>query len=224
MFGVSGGSSRSKSQGIFNFQKKFLKKKLLPRLSAEYDTPDPEYRGTADSLIGLSLKGLENASSNPEGLQKTGQLTRDRLNQFLGGGEQFGEYFRQTIQNPLLQSYQNEIIPATKIGFLDDLSGSQRNLAINTEYGKLLEVLAREKARVETEGLFKAIEAANAGAANIEGRGLAENLGAGQSAVALLEEIRQRRREALLQATLGGGGFSKTKGVNAGVTISGGGG
>jgi hypothetical protein len=221
LIGLGGGSQKSKTQGIFGFQKKYLKDKLLPQLGKEYNAPDPAYRTTAESGIQASLKGLENASANPEGLGKTGQLTRDRLNQLLSGGEQYADYFRQTVQNPMLEAYQQEIIPATKIGFLDDLSGSQRNLAVNTEHNRLIDALTREKARTETEGLFAAIEAARGGAANVEGRGYAENLAASESAVQMLEDIRERRRQALLQATLGGGGFSKSKGYNFNVGVLG---
>ena len=220
-FGAQGSNTKSHSQGIFNFQKKFLRTKLLPRFDQEYDSQLPVDSKPSSDLASSSLLGLENAFSSPSGTDALGQASRSRLMDFITGGEGFDKYFRATVSDPLMEQYRQEIIPQTKLDFLGDLSGSQALLGFKTGENRLLDTLAREKTRVETEGLFQALNAAGSGAASPD---ITARLQASQAAIEqqkLLEEIRARRSEQLLNAVLGGGGFSKSKGKSRGFNISG---
>jgi hypothetical protein len=204
-----GTRQKQKSQGIFGFQKKYLREKLLPMFSEEYQSALPGYDKTSSDLLNASLAGLENIASKPGGTDELGQASRSRLQSFITGDENFDKYFQDTIADPLMEYYTQKVLPQNKVDFLGDLSGSQRNVDFQTGQNKLITDLTREKTRVEVEGMLKALELAAQGAGSTDVSSRLEAVKGALDAQQQAELIRRRRSEQLLNAVLGGGGFSK---------------
>lgn len=107
-----------------------------------------------------SLQGLNNIAANigqqPTGAnpEATGLLSSaaDRTRQILSSGPQdIDKYFRSTVQDPLVKSFTEEILPQIRNSYGANFYGGERMFKEGRATGDLGEKLAQERSRVAFE-------------------------------------------------------------------------
>ena len=140
-------------------QQQILLETLKPFLeqglgTARTDIPD------LTSLESTSLEGLEQAALSGRGTE-TVDASSKFLQDLLGGGQGLeDEFFKTNVQDPLLESFQDEILPGISRTFASDFFSSDRANADERAMEELIQQLVRGKSDVALRGRGQRIEAA----------------------------------------------------------------
>lgn len=138
--------------------------KLLPSLQQQ---AKPGAVG-AGGLTGTSqdiLRQITSAAGDQPGYKYTSPIyesSEAALLNLLGGGgtspEAFDEYFRTTVQDPLVQSFKRDVIPSIGLKFGTNLFSSAREDFTGRQVEELGKTLAQERAKLAYEDRNRAIQ------------------------------------------------------------------
>lgn len=134
---------------------------------------------------------------------RTDEALNALANQLNPQGRDTSAYFNQTVQQPMLEQFQEEIMPAISRQFsgggANNFFGSERQRADQNAQENLLQALAREKARVEFEERAR-LDNQQLGAAQAFGQLSESQAGRGQSGILEGTRINQQAGLADLDA------------------------
>lgn len=143
---------------------------LFPQLQQELQNlPSGGITSTQQSLLDIISGGAGNVPTMGGQLYDSAQ---EALLNIIGGTqrtpEQFNEFFKTTVQDPLVQQFKEEVIPGIGIKFGSNLFSSAQQDFTGKQVERLGETLGRERSRLAYEDRNQAIQdslsAATAGA------------------------------------------------------------
>lgn len=149
LFGRSPRTSTS-TRSLLTPEQEAALRRLISGLGADIDNI-PQFGGQPTDLERLSLSALEQQAmdsvTGQSELRRT--ATEALIGQITGQPDDFNEYFRESIQNPALRSFEEEVLPGIGRRFTGaNFFGSERARADDYARGRLIDSLAGERARL----------------------------------------------------------------------------